>query len=132
MTVKGSCACGKVEYQIDGELHDASSCHCSMCRKSSGSNAMAFALFPPEKFAWVSGKDHLSHYQSSAEMGRYFCSACGSPLAGTYKGEVGWVNLGCVDETPSIRVETHIFMGSRARWETTPDEVRRYDEFPEP
>lgn len=131
MAVNGSCACGIIHYVIDGELHDASSCHCSMCRKSSGSNSTAFALFTPGNFSWVSGEENLTHYQSSEDMGNYFCKVCGSPLAGSYKGDVGWVTLGSVDDDPGLKVEKHIFMSSRASWETAPEHVQQYDELPD-
>jgi hypothetical protein len=130
MIVKGSCSCGKVSYEIDGKLHDAASCHCSICRKASGSQSSSVALFPSGKFSWLSGKELLSHYKSSEDMGTYFCSVCGSPLAGAYKGEVGWVTLGCVEGDPGIKVEKHIFMGSKALWETNPSDVLQYEEFP--
>ncbi|MBW9259791.1 MAG: GFA family protein [Candidatus Thiodiazotropha sp. (ex. Lucinisca nassula)] len=131
MAVKGACGCGKVAYEIDGELYDATSCHCSTCRKSSGSSSTAFALFPQGKFSWISGEEKLTHYQSSEDMGNLFCSVCGSSVAGTYKGEIGWVTLGSVDDNTSIKVEKHIFMGSKAPWETTPEQVLQYVEFPE-
>ncbi|MEW8509033.1 MAG: GFA family protein [Candidatus Thiodiazotropha sp.] len=62
-------------------------------------------------------------------MGTYFCRVCGSPLAGTYKGDVSWVTLGCVDGDPGIKVEKHIFMDSKAAWETNPDDVAQFEEF---
>jgi hypothetical protein len=64
-------------------------------------------------------------------MGSFFCKSCGSPLAGTYKGEVGWVTLGSIDGNPGIKVKKHIFMGSKALWETTPEQVQQYMEFPD-
>jgi len=63
-------------------------------------------------------------------MGTYFCSKCGSHLAGTYKGDIGWVTLGCVDGKPDIKVEKHIFMCSKASWEMNPDTVRQYGGAP--
>lgn len=126
----GSCACGSIAYHIDGELHDAAACHCSMCRKASGSYASAYALFDPATFSWLRGEDQLTHYASSEDMGTYFCRVCGSSLAGTYQGQVGWVALGCVDGKVKLKVEKHIFMGSKAAWETNPHEVEQYDMFP--
>jgi len=64
-------------------------------------------------------------------MGSFFCKSCGSPLAGDYKGEVGWVTLGSVDGDPDIIVEKHIFMGSKASWETNFEQVAQYIEFPD-
>ena len=130
MVTKGSCSCGCASYKIEGNLQDAASCHCSMCRKASGSSASSFAVFKSGGFSWLSGEEQLSHYKSSEDMGTYFCSVCGSPLAGTYRGQIGWVALGCVDGDPGLKVEKHIFMGSKAPWETGPNEALQYDEFP--
>ena len=32
----GSCACGSVTYQVDGDLGDVTYCHCVQCQKASG------------------------------------------------------------------------------------------------
>jgi len=64
MAIKGSCSCGKISYEIDGELHDATSCHCSMCRKAYGAQSSSFALFETGKFRWLTGENMLKHYQS--------------------------------------------------------------------
>ncbi|MBV2119901.1 MAG: GFA family protein [Candidatus Thiodiazotropha sp. (ex Ctena orbiculata)] len=129
MAIRGSCACGEVIYEVDGELHDAASCHCSMCRKANGAQSSAFALIEPGKLSWLTGESLLTHYNSSEEMGSLFCSRCGSPLAGTYQGVIGWVTLGCVDGEPGLKVGKHIFMGSKAFWETNPADVLQFDEF---
>ncbi|MEW8255899.1 MAG: GFA family protein [Candidatus Thiodiazotropha taylori] len=129
MAIRGSCACGEVIYEVDGELHDAASCHCSMCRKANGAQSSAFALIEPGKPSWLTGESLLTHYNSSEAMGSLFCSRCGSPLAGTYQGVIGWVTLGCVDGEPGLKVGKHIFMGSRASWETNPGDVLQFDEF---
>ncbi|MCG7943965.1 MAG: GFA family protein, partial [Candidatus Thiodiazotropha taylori] len=114
---------------VDGELHDAASCHCSMCRKANGAQSSAFALIEPGKLSWLTGESLLTHYNSSEAMGSLFCSRCGSPLAGTYQGVIGWVSLGCVDGEPGVKVGKHIFMGSKASWETNPGDVLQFDEF---
>ncbi|MES9833658.1 MAG: GFA family protein [Candidatus Thiodiazotropha sp. DIVDIV] len=131
MTIKGSCSCGRVAYKIDGKLHDGTSCHCSTCRKASGSQSSSYAIFEPGTFAWSAGEESLTIYKYSEEMGTVFCSVCGSPLAGTYQGEISWVTLGSVDGDPQIQIEKHIFMGSKAPWETRPSDVQQYDEFSE-
>ena len=131
MSIKGACSCGNVTYIIDRRLRDATSCHCSMCRKASGSQSSAFALLEPNAFSWLSGEDKLTYYKSSKDMGSFFCSRCGSTLAGTYKGEICWVTLGCVEGDPEITVEKHIFMGSKASWETNPNDVAQFEEFPD-
>jgi hypothetical protein len=129
--ITGSCFCGAVKYKVEGRLRDARSCHCSMCRKAFSAQASAYAQVAPEQFAWVQGKDLLTSYESKKNgAGLQFCSKCGSTLCGTYEGEVHGVTLGCVDGDPEIEIGMHIFVGSKASWETIPKGVTQYEEWP--
>lgn len=130
MTINGSCFCGAVKYRIEGKLRDALSCHCSMCRKAFSAQASAYALVNPEEFSWVSGEKILTSYESKNGAGLIFCSNCGSTLCGTYNGIVNGVTLGCVESDPEIEIGMHIFVGSKASWETIPEGVPQYDEWP--
>lgn len=42
--IEGSCLCGGICYEYDGEIEEISVCHCSQCRKAQGS---AFAAVSP-------------------------------------------------------------------------------------
>ncbi|MEE9411629.1 MAG: GFA family protein [Methylococcales bacterium] len=117
-------------YKINGKLRDARSCHCSRCRKAFSSQASAYALVEAKQFSWVSGEELLSSYESSSGAGLQFCSQCGSTLCGTYKGKVNGVTLGCIEGDPEIKLERHIFVGSKASWETIPEGVPQYEEWP--
>ena len=96
MTIHGACICGAVSYKIEGKLRDAASCHCSMCRKTYGSQASAYALLDPDDFSWLTGENLLTDVGPTNGQGRQFCIKCGSTLCGTHNGKVGWVSLGCV------------------------------------
>ncbi len=130
MTINGSCFCGAVKYQIDGSLRDARSCHCSLCRKAFSAQASAYAEVNADEFSWLSGEELLSSYASAHGAGLQFCSRCGSTLCGLYEGRVHGVTLGCLDDDPEIELGRHIFVGSKARWETIPEGVPQYEEWP--
>ena len=130
MTINGACFCGDVTYKIEGKLRDARSCHCSMCRKAFSGQASAYALVDSNEFTWVSGENLLSSYKSNNGAGLQFCKKCGSTLCGTYKDKVHGVTLGCVEGDPDITLERHIFVGSKASWETIPEGVPQYEEWP--
>ena len=130
MTINGSCFCGAVTYKIEGKLRDARSCHCSMCRKTFSSQASAYALVDSNEFTWVSGENLLTSYESNNGAGLQFCNICGSTLCGTYKGNVHGITLGCVEGDPEITLERHIFVGSKASWETIPEGVPQYEDWP--
>ena len=84
----------------------------------------------PEQFSWVSGEKLLTLYESDKGVGLKFCSVCGSTLCGTYNGKVHGVTLGCVNGNPEIELGMHIFVTSKAAWETIPEGVPQYEEWP--
>lgn len=130
VSISGGCFCGAVTYQVSGELHDARSCHCSRCRKAFSGQASAYALVNPAEFAWVTGEELVTSYIGQGGAGLRFCSKCGSTLCGVVNGVVHGVTLGCVDGDPGVRIQQHIFVGSRASWEVIPEGVTTYEEGP--
>lgn len=125
--ISGECFCGAVTYQYTGKLTDARSCHCSRCRKAFSAQASAYALVDFEKFSWVTGQSLLTTYRSQEDFGLQFCSQCGSTLCATYQEKLHGVTLGCVNGEPDVEIERHIFVGSKANWETMPDNVKQFN-----
>lgn len=75
---RGSCLCGGVSYRIVGKMRDIVACHCSQCRKTSGSFYMATACAPDNLI--LEKQESLRWYRSSPEAERGFCQNCGSNL----------------------------------------------------
>jgi len=130
MTIKGGCLCGKVHYQVTGPLIGADHCHCSMCRRQHGAAFSTYANFNPGDFSWIAGEQLVKIYETSAGGGWCFCSACGSTLAGTDNGEITAITLGTVEGDPGIRPESHIFVGSKARWLDINDDLPQFEQRP--
>lgn len=124
----GECFCGEIKYEIKGRLRDATSCHCSRCRKAFSAQASAYALVNSSEFRWICGVDYLTTYVNQQGFGLQFCNRCGSTLCGTLHNEVHGVTLGCLNEDPKIEIGQHIFVGSKASWEVIPDSVPSYQE----
>ena len=80
MTIKGGCLCGKVRYEIDGPLFDASHCHCSMCRRAHGAGYVTWVRLPRHQLRFLTGEETLANYRSSDHATRSFCRRCGSSL----------------------------------------------------
>ncbi|MDB6063179.1 MAG: aldehyde-activating protein [Verrucomicrobiaceae bacterium] len=128
MPITGECFCGSIQYQIDGALKDARSCHCSRCRKAFSSQASAYALVDKDEFKWIKGWALLTSYESQPGFGLQFCSKCGSTLCGTYNDEVHGVTLGCINGNPQVEIGYHLFVGSKASWELLPEGITAYAE----
>ena len=96
----GSCLCGAVKYQVTGPLRPVIVCHCTQCRKQTGSVMHATAAQDADfQFTETRG---LKWYRASPAAQRGFCGECGSPLfwkadgtarisftAGSLNGETG-------------------------------------------
>ncbi|HEY5703362.1 MAG TPA: GFA family protein [Gammaproteobacteria bacterium] len=132
-TYTGSCLCGSISYQITGPFKVFQYCHCSRCRKITGSAFSPNIFVPPHRFQWLSGENLLSRYEHP--KARYFttcfCSRCGSTLPWTVKTGVNVVvPAGTLNEKPDIEPLQNIFWDSRAPWFREPAELECFSEFP--
>ena len=130
MTITGECFCGKVKYRVEGKLRDARSCHCSRCRKAFSAQASAYAAVEPSEFKWLAGDNLLTSYVGEKGFGLQFCKICGSTLSGIFNGKIHGITLGCVNGDPEVELGIHIYVGSKAKWETIPEGVPKFQEGP--
>ena len=117
--LNGSCACGRIRYEIYGQLlGPITYCHCWRCRKHSGSSFGTTAGVKASEFFVVSGKELLSSWESSPGVHRFFASCCGAPIYkrdGAAPDVLGF-RLGTLDSDPSRRADMHFMVGSKALW----------------
>jgi hypothetical protein len=116
---EGSCLCGNVRYQISGELSDFGYCHCSSCRKASGSAHGANAGVDRASFRLVQGQDTLREFESSPGKRRVFCARCGSPIYAYLEAtaDVIRVRLGSLDTPFTKQPRAHTWVSDKAPWE---------------
>ncbi|CAE7262531.1 KINB2, partial [Symbiodinium pilosum] len=79
------CYCGAVMTRVTGDPISVSICHCSICRRLSGAPFVASAVFRPERVELRSregGEPELFELQTSKQVVRQRCAACGAPLCG--------------------------------------------------
>ena len=129
---QGSCLCGSVAYEINGDLGPILYCHCSRCRKANGSAFAAVVPVPSSNFSIVKGVDFLRTYQSESGVQRIFCSNCGSPIIGRRENapETVRLRIGTLNTPLKTKVSGHIFVGSKAEWYEIHDEIPQYRERP--
>jgi hypothetical protein len=122
-----SCLCGGVRWEITGGLGPVVFCHCSMCRKASGSAFACNASVADEDFHLRAGAELVQAYESSPGKFRHFCRTCGSPLWGTDPQMPGWkrIRLGSFDGDPGVRPSYHFAVESKAPWFDITDDLPR-------
>jgi len=132
MPLTGQCLCGAVAYEIDAEPFWAHACHCSRCRKVSGTAFAANLFVPIDALRFTRGEELLRRY-APPEAERFntnFCSVCGStlPFRNPARGSAG-VPMGTLDADPHFGLKAHIWVGSKAPWFEPPDDgLPRFDE----
>jgi len=126
----GSCLCGAVTFEIDGEFDKFFLCHCSRCRKFSGT-AHASNLFSPEAaITWLTGEDHVQFFEvPGTRFSKNFCKLCSSPLP-QQRGAAAMVPAGCLDTPVEIAPTAHIFFADRANWDEHLEEAEKFDQRP--
>jgi hypothetical protein len=114
----GSCLCGGIRYEIRADLESASNCHCSQCRKASGTAFASTAAIPADAFHFVTGENLLKEWESSPGIRRCFCGRCGSPILkrNNARPETIRLRLGTLDSDPGVKPSKHIYTASKAPW----------------
>jgi hypothetical protein len=130
----GSCLCGEVLFEVSGDFKAFYLCHCSRCRKTSGS-AHASNLFIKEgELKWLSGESLVkSFFLPNTRFASAFCSSCGSKLpmsGGSGENKIILIPAGSLDCAVEIKPKGHIFVGSRANWDYELERVCQYQELP--
>ena len=129
MTVRtGSCLCGARSYEIEGEIDAVWVCHCSLCRKATGSNGNSILIVPIGQFRWVKGEDHGVTYALRPTYTITRCMTCGTPLPAETDRTNVYVTVGTLDVPLGKGVRTHLFCASRADWDHDEPDVRYFDE----
>ena len=127
--VDGGCLCGGVRFRVTGPIGPAVFCHCSMCRRASGSAFASNASVASDDFRIVSGAELVQKYESSPGKFRHFCGRCGSPLFSLDPATPGQtrIRLGTVDGDPGTRPALHYAVESKAPWFEITDALPRLE-----
>jgi len=127
-TFVGKCQCDTVHYAVADEFVYAANCHCSSCRRATGSAFKPFAGIERDKLEITRGGDSLKIFGD--ENGNDTrCRMCGSFLYSVVlDGAFVHVAMGSLINDPTIRPTKHIFVGSKAPWFTITDDLPQYEE----
>lgn len=108
--LQGGCLCGRLRYRLE-RVKSAYWCHCTLCRRASGSAALPWLTVARGDFAFISGVP--AAFESSPGVRRFFCGACGSPILFDMARESDVdVTIGTLDDPDSVTPTHHIWVGS--------------------
>jgi hypothetical protein len=124
----GSCLCGGVHYELNAEIALVIYCHCSQCRRATGSAFNATTMAPAKALRITSGEELLAVFESIPGKRRHFCRQCGSPIFTSVAADPENVRLrlGTVADPPAHLQGFHIFVASKAPWYEIRDDLKQF------
>lgn len=129
--IRGSCLCGGVRFEIARAVGPFELCHCSRCRKASGSAFVAGLGVRVEDFRRLCGDALVRTWEAPVRERPppyrvAFCSRCGSPVPDPPAGATWFeVPAGLLDDDPGLRPDRHIFVDYGSAWLPFADGVPR-------
>lgn len=133
LTLQGSCLCGAVSYVVTGTPQRFYHCHCSRCRKSSGTGHATNLMMTNATLRFTHGEALLKRFKlpDSERFSRQFCTKCGSPLARVVPElDAVVIPAGSLDDGIPIKPQARIYWDSRTDWSCDGDTLPRFPEGP--
>ncbi len=126
--ISGQCNCGSVRFEISTEPSGVYVCHCSICRRSTGSNGIAVVVVPNEDFRWTAGSENITQWSKpNSNWETWFCNTCGSRVPGHNDPARMFVPAGLLADTEGrLKVIHHIWVGSKAHWDEIGDQGKQH------
>lgn len=115
MTHRGSCHCGKVRFEVEGDIDSALSCNCSICQRK---GALLWFV-PRDRLRVEAGEDALATYTFNRHVIRHrFCPACGIHPFGEgvdpQGNAIAAINIRCLEGIDLAAIPVHHYDGRSA------------------
>jgi hypothetical protein len=112
MKYQGSCHCGQIAFEVEGEIPEVMSCNCSMCQRKG--TLMWFV--PREKMSLLTPPEDMSTYLFNKHViQHHFCATCGIHPFGEGKGPDGKataaINVRCLEGVDLSTLKINHFNG---------------------
>ncbi len=130
--ISGGCLCGAITFNVKNEFSQFHFCHCSQCRKISGSSHASNLFAKVDAIEWLSGLDKIKRFDyPSRGFTKAFCSECGCgvPFV-SQSGKILLVPAGSLNEAPHLLPQDNIFWSERAPWFEKGIHAECFDGFP--
>ena len=128
---RGQCLCGEVAFELDAQRLKLYRCHCSLCRRQSGTATNCAAIVDAPRFRWVRGQAAVASWTKQTGFRSDFCSRCGSPVPNPLRDLASyWVPAGLLDDLYQFEVIADFHMSSKAPWDTTSPNSHQFESLP--
>jgi hypothetical protein len=112
MSYKGSCHCGRIAYEVEGEIGAVLECNCSLCSRKGS----LLWFVPREQLKMLTPEERMSTYTFNKHaIQHHFCPTCGiHPLAKAVDRSgkpMAAINVRCLEGVDLKALEVKPFNG---------------------
>lgn len=130
--MRGTCLCDAIAFEVVGLTPRLYQCHCSLCRKQGGSVSNTATIVAAANFRWLKGESTITTYQLPTGFRSHFCSVCGSTVPNPLRNTPYiWVPSGMLDGSEQLEIALHLYVDSKACWDTARLEGEQFATMPE-
>jgi hypothetical protein len=130
---RGSCLCGEVAFEVEGPFDRFLNCHCSRCRKATGTAHSCEVIVNAPALRWLRGEQSVVRFDlpRARSFATAFCRQCGSPMPHlTRSGREAIIPAGGFDDPLGAVPDRHVHWASRADWYVHGDGLPFQDQRP--
>lgn len=134
VTFEGGCACRGVRYRLRSGPLVVHACHCTECRRLTGSAFALNALIETDRLEILAGQAHPDPVVGSSGKPQtiFRCPGCKVALWSHYPGagpKLAFVRVGTLDEPERLPPDIHIYTSTRLPWLQLPQGSRAVPEY---
>ena len=131
----GKCLCGDVQFfsEIRTDPFKIYQCHCSLCKKQSGSSSNSATIIEATHFKWIK-HDTIKKWQKNTGFSSHFCTNCGCPVPNSFADKYYWIPVGLLEFDMGLidtKVVANFCLSSKSSWHSINTESNNFDTLPE-
>ena len=128
---RGSCLCGAITVELLGRITSVIHCHCSLCRKNSGTAYATNGFIESNDLTVNDPEKVLGYYEHKLGKKRHFCTVCASPVFSSNAENPTRlrIRLGILDSDITECPLSHNFVAFKANWDNPDAQLPRYESF---
>jgi len=132
---EGGCLCGNVRFRVEGqpdETEGTGVCHCTFCKRRTGSAFGVAGYFPKDAFKVTRGELKTYEYRSD-ETNRWlkmeFCPTCGTTVTwvAEWNTALRGIAIGTFDDPNWLKPKWQVFTRSALGWVSLPESIDIYE-----
>ena len=130
----GKCLCGDIEFSVDIQTDPFKiyQCHCSLCKKQSGSSANSATIIEATHFKWIKS-ENIKSWQKETGFSSHFCTNCGCPVPNAFASKYYWIPVGLLEfdnKSVAIEVVANFCLSTKSNWHSVNITSKNFDALP--